>query len=321
MAKNDLEAAATSSAVSGHKGRDRWICAILTRDILPLLEVRVAVRLGIFFNCKTGKCDPGYPTLASELGISRRTLFRAIARLKADGWIEIHRLGGENVQFSLFIPPPQPASPDEALPSAGASIVAPHGGANIVTPAEAHGGANIATPAEPSKQVTENEGAGDRNRGVEVPHRVAAHKNLKPENLKSAALHAARSADADRDSILIDSATASDVTPNQRASDEALIETVTAQNPQPPSSASTETELGTAANDADTAERWVQFLNVERRWPPGCIGDQDAAFRAFCKIMVRGRLWIIADAIEALANESGDDVPPLNEALASLRFP
>jgi hypothetical protein len=39
--------------ISGHKGRDRWICAILTRhDLLTPLELRVAVRLGIFFNCK-----------------------------------------------------------------------------------------------------------------------------------------------------------------------------------------------------------------------------------------------------------------------------
>jgi hypothetical protein len=131
----------------------------------------------------------------------------------------------------------------------------------------------------------------------------------------------ARSADADRDSTLTDSATADDATPVESAPDGAPRQPLRAKS-QPPSIASTQTELGTPANDADAAERWVQFLNVERRWPQGRIGDEDAAFRAFCKIMVPGRLWVFADAIEALAKENGDEVvPPLAEALASLRFP
>jgi hypothetical protein len=154
-----------SSAVSGHKGRDRWMCAILTRDVLPLLEVRVAVRLGIFFNCKTGKCDPGYETLASELGISRRTLFRALARLKADGWIEIHRVGrDEYVQFSLFIPP-QLAPPSEVLPARGANILSP-----LEVPTSWH----LSEPPESPQEVTENGVRGDTQTG----------STREPENLK-----------------------------------------------------------------------------------------------------------------------------------------
>ena len=74
------EAASMGSAITGHRQRDQFIRAIIIRDVLPLREVRVAVRLGLFFNCTTGQCNPGYDTLATELGISRRTLFRAIAR-------------------------------------------------------------------------------------------------------------------------------------------------------------------------------------------------------------------------------------------------
>jgi hypothetical protein len=33
-------------------------------DLLTPLEMRVAVRLGIFFNCRTGQCNPCYARLA-----------------------------------------------------------------------------------------------------------------------------------------------------------------------------------------------------------------------------------------------------------------
>ncbi|MCD9821621.1 helix-turn-helix domain-containing protein [Bradyrhizobium japonicum] len=229
--------------ISGHKGRDEWMCAILARDTLSLLEVRVAVRLAIFFNCKSGKCDPGYDTLMSELRMSRRTLYRGIAGLKANGWIEVRRLGIENVQFSLFIPP-----------DGGASMLAPDGGATTLA------------PPEPSLQVPENGGTGANNGGVKVPHRLAAHKNLltcEPEiAAEGGGYHTSR---ADRESA--SSSTSSDARLNQRAPGGALIETVEAK--QQPSSA---TAMGTGpATDADPA-----FAEVYQRGREVLGNDADA---------------------------------------------
>ncbi len=78
----------SAQPISGHKGRDRWICAILTHhDLMTPLELRVAVRLGIFFNCKTGQCDPGYTRLAKELCISPRSARRCVAALVSYGFV------------------------------------------------------------------------------------------------------------------------------------------------------------------------------------------------------------------------------------------
>ncbi|UFW91544.1 helix-turn-helix domain-containing protein (plasmid) [Bradyrhizobium barranii] len=99
----------SAQPISGHKGRDRWICAILTHhDLMTPLELRVAVRLGIFFNCKTGQCDPGYTRLAKELCISPRSARRCVAALVSYGFVgRDEGVGGSHDQkqnFSLFMP-------------------------------------------------------------------------------------------------------------------------------------------------------------------------------------------------------------------------
>ena len=261
-------------AISGHKGRDQWMCAILTRDVLPLLEVRIAMRLGIFFNCRTGKCDPGYKKLMSELRISRRTLFRGIARLKADGWIEVRRLGEENAQFSLFIP----------------------GGANIVAPA---GGANIVAPAEPSKQVTENEGAGATQTG----------STKEPENLKEVSKKESKRAaqpppsSIDRPS-LEPRARAGTETPVQRP--DGLQETVIARQHQP----SRVNPIGTPADGARAA-----FEDVSFAWPSDRTDDEGYAAYVATLAAAQGDTEVVLDAIWERLEESGADPPWLSDAL------
>ncbi|WP_156928494.1 hypothetical protein [Bradyrhizobium sp. th.b2] len=97
-------------AISGHRGRDRWLRAILNQhDVLTLFELRVAVLLGIHFNCTDGRCDPGYRTLAAELCISPRSARRCVAALVAHGFVGRNEgAGGHHDQkqnFSLFMPP------------------------------------------------------------------------------------------------------------------------------------------------------------------------------------------------------------------------
>ena len=68
-----------------------------------------------------------------------------------------------------------------------------------------HSDDNMLSPENPSLQVTENAPSGDRNGGVQVTHSVAAQKPDEPVNLKSAALPAARTSRADRESASINS--------------------------------------------------------------------------------------------------------------------
>ncbi len=204
------------SAVSGHVGRDGWMCALAATSDLSAMAIRLALRLCVSFNCKTGQCDPGYRTLAEDMAVSERSVFRAVVELEAGGWIAIDRTGGDNTrknQFALLIPSAQ------------------------VTTVVTRSGDDMVSPEKVPVQVTENGGSGDKNRGVQVTHSVSPLKNLKPENLKSAALHAARTADADRESAITNSATLDDEPPNQRAPDGALIEPLSEpEQPPPPAS-------------------------------------------------------------------------------------
>jgi hypothetical protein len=242
--------------ISGHKGRDQWICAILTHhDLMTPLELRVAVRLGIFFNCKTGQCDPGYARLAKELCISKRSARRCVAALVAHGFVgRDEGAGGSHDQrqnFSLF------------MPSRGTDSVSPLRRTASVSPVETekpdqHGG---------QKQG----GTGDKNRGGRGTIRRPTKEPEEPEEPDSAALRATRTADADSqsaNSTASDDATVAEpLIPSQRAPESALIETVEAQ-PQ----SSSATAMGTGpATDTDPA-----FAPVYRRGREVLGDDADA---------------------------------------------
>jgi Helix-turn-helix domain len=233
--------------ISGHKGRDRWMCALAAASDLSTMAIRLTLRLCVSFNCKTGQCDPGYRTLAGDMAVSERSVFRAIAELEAGGWITVDRTGGDNTrnnQFTLLIPSAQ------------------------VTTVVTRSGDNMVSPEKVSVQVTENGGSGDRNRGVQVTDRLAGQKNLRTCEPEIAAegggYHTSRVV---RDSA--SSSTSDDATipsrPDQRA--DALIETVEAQ-PQPSSA----TAIGTGPPpDADAA-----LASVYRRGREVLGADADA---------------------------------------------
>lgn len=128
------------SAVSGHVGRDGWMCALAATSDLSAMAIRLALRLCVSFNCKTGQCDPGYRTLAEDMAVSERSVFRAVVELEAGGWIAIDRTGGDNTrknQFALLIPSAQ------------------------VTTVVTRSGDDMVSPEKVPVQVTENGGSGD----------------------------------------------------------------------------------------------------------------------------------------------------------------
>ena len=94
--------------VTNLASRDRWMIAFNeAAGSLDINAVTVALanRVALHFNCKSHRCDPGYDTLAREMGTSRRTVMRAISAIEAAGYMERRRGGRDDkVSFTLSIP-------------------------------------------------------------------------------------------------------------------------------------------------------------------------------------------------------------------------
>src|SRR6266436_4555354 len=69
--------------------------AINLSDDLSGSEKRVAAAIIDHYNRKTGQCDPGLGTIARLIGVSRRTVIRAVGVLAKKGYIRKQRHGGK----------------------------------------------------------------------------------------------------------------------------------------------------------------------------------------------------------------------------------
>jgi DNA-binding transcriptional regulator YhcF (GntR family) len=113
---------AVSKPVAGHKGHDKWMVAVINAAVgMPPLNFRAAMRLGMFFNCTTGQCNPGYRKLAKEIGCTLDSAKRACRELEADGWLKRKRTEGghheDKTQFDLLMPTTRVSRED--TPAAG----------------------------------------------------------------------------------------------------------------------------------------------------------------------------------------------------------
>jgi DNA-binding transcriptional MocR family regulator len=68
--------------------------AISLAEDLTGTEKRVAATIIDHFNRKTGRCDPALGSIARLLGVSRRTVIRAVGSLVLKGYIRKTRHGG-----------------------------------------------------------------------------------------------------------------------------------------------------------------------------------------------------------------------------------
>ena len=66
----------------------------IAQSMLSASAIAVASHLIESFNLKTGRCDPGVGSMARELGLSRRTIYRAICDLVSAGLFGRRRHGG-----------------------------------------------------------------------------------------------------------------------------------------------------------------------------------------------------------------------------------
>ncbi len=114
-----------SECVTTLADRDRWMKAILASEEIDNVQ-RVALRLALYLNLKTGRCDPSYDGLARNLGlaprhhnrpprsntITARTVMRAVERLEAKGWIAVERAvgRGRTNRFALLLEKVTPES-------------------------------------------------------------------------------------------------------------------------------------------------------------------------------------------------------------------
>jgi hypothetical protein len=64
--------------------------ALLRRDITPT-ATKVYFALRSYVNRKTGQCNPRYATIARRIGLSERTVCRALRELRLAGWIGVRR--------------------------------------------------------------------------------------------------------------------------------------------------------------------------------------------------------------------------------------
>jgi hypothetical protein len=107
--KRDIaQAQDQSPSIAGPAQRDAWMAAIIAaRNTMPPLNGDIAIRLALHFNCKTARCDPGYPTLAKGTDCTVNSAKRACRELERDGWIRIRRTAGghhdEKASFELLL--------------------------------------------------------------------------------------------------------------------------------------------------------------------------------------------------------------------------
>lgn len=106
---NETAAPNPRRAISGHRERDEYLKTLceVGGEMTPL-QFRTAIRLGLFFNCTSGQCNPGYPKLARAVRAEIGSVKKVCRELEADGWIKRHRSAGGNhkntTSFDLFIP-------------------------------------------------------------------------------------------------------------------------------------------------------------------------------------------------------------------------
>lgn len=93
-----------ATVVTNISTREQFRIAAL-RAKMPNAMFRTAMALSWHFNCKTAQCNPRRDTLAEEIGLSERQIGRAVAALKAEGWLDTKHGGSKDaVNYTLYIP-------------------------------------------------------------------------------------------------------------------------------------------------------------------------------------------------------------------------
>src|SRR5262245_54893765 len=91
-----------ASSPKTFKERDDWMRAVLASD-LPDAAARLAVRIALYLQVTTGRCNPSYATLAAESHVAERSVYRLVALLEHRGWIAVQRTGGRGNAYNYVL--------------------------------------------------------------------------------------------------------------------------------------------------------------------------------------------------------------------------
>ncbi|WP_338833544.1 hypothetical protein [Bradyrhizobium septentrionale] len=265
--------------------REKFRRALCASD-LSRVALKVALRISCHFNGRTGRCDPGIPTLAGEVKEPLRTVERAAAELKKGGWIVVEQNKTDpaaNAQIHMLIPTGVPAS-----------VMA---GTKTGVTASIMAGTKASECPPKNGTVTAKKRLSDRQHagGTEEQFEQFEHE-------RGAHAHAAQSGRVERGK-----------TADQRA--DALVGPIEAQ---PPSASSTGTADANGSDPGTEALRRAQFLNVKMVYPPDRIGDEEVAFRAFCATKGKRPLMEIVEDVKSVVRDDNGNVPLLSDTLLTL---
>lgn len=84
--------------------RDNWMRAVLTDNRLSHQARNSLVRVALYLNIESGRCDPSYEAIASALGCSRRTAIRWIGEGITCGWLAPTSAGRHHNNFRFLWP-------------------------------------------------------------------------------------------------------------------------------------------------------------------------------------------------------------------------
>lgn len=108
-----------------HVNRHHWRDRLCEDPALTDSCFRVAYKIAGYVNDAKGFAWPSLAKLAADLGISRKTVSRAIARLERAGYLDVTRKGrhGHTNEYRLRLPDSHnsPAGQDSSVPSRGQS--------------------------------------------------------------------------------------------------------------------------------------------------------------------------------------------------------
>ncbi|WAJ31169.1 helix-turn-helix domain-containing protein [Antarcticirhabdus aurantiaca] len=76
---------------------------IMCDPVLPVNAKLVGIYLLSCVNSETGQCNPAIETIADDLSLSKRVVERAVADLKAAGWVEVRRYDRRKSNRYVFV--------------------------------------------------------------------------------------------------------------------------------------------------------------------------------------------------------------------------
>ncbi len=98
------------------RDRDAWMRALLASDEHETVKL-IGLRLALYLNIQSGRCDPSYDGIARDIGgVSKDTATRAAKTLEAHGWVSIDRAVGRGRTNSFTL-----LSQEKAAPRCGLS--------------------------------------------------------------------------------------------------------------------------------------------------------------------------------------------------------